>query len=229
MKKILLIITAIITLTQLAEAQVTVEFDLPGDTVWVNDDSTQTDAFYIGYVVNKGTTNLNMEWVRINMDIPTGWEVRVCDNFLCWGPEKDTASFTLTPSEEGEMYPHFYPNGITGIGCLTIKVFENENFANTDSIVYCAHIYHVGVDDVDMEEMKVYPNPASNYIKLTLPDNVLGGEVEIYDMTGKKVYEGTIDNNEPQIDVTNLPTGSYVLKYTDQNGAAYTARFQKKN
>lgn len=229
MKKTLLLIIVFFALTDLAQAQVTVEFNYPKDTIWVNDDSTQNDAYTIKYVTNTGNAKLDLVWVRVNVDIPNGWETAICDKRLCWGVETDTAYFSLEPAEEGEVYPHFYPNMITGKGCLTLKVYEEENPTNVDSLVYCAKIRPIGIDEVKLEDIKVYPNPAKTTMTISLPETISGGTIEIYDMLGNKVIIDNVSGNETEVNVADLPVGKYVLRFIDQNGTAYNKRFQKVN
>ncbi|KIC64942.1 hypothetical protein RM51_00290 [Chryseobacterium taiwanense] len=60
---------------------------------------------------------------------------------------------------------------------------------------------------VENSDIKIYPNPASNYINITSENEKLISW-EIYDMSGKSVLKG----NTTSIDVQNILKGSYLLK-----------------
>ncbi len=77
-------------------------------------------------------------------------------------------------------------------------------------------------DDSDFTELSVYPNPASEYIKLSNTDlyNTMG---IIVDMNGRK--RQLISDLSNNIDISNLESGSYFLIVTDNKGQAYKAKF----
>ena len=60
-------------------------------------------------------------------------------------------------------------------------------------------------------DIYVYPNPASDYIKLTF--NTLNQKIILYDILGKQVINKTMKTNEKEItlDVRNLKRGIYLL------------------
>ncbi|WP_170179814.1 T9SS type A sorting domain-containing protein [Flavivirga rizhaonensis] len=58
---------------------------------------------------------------------------------------------------------------------------------------------------------KIYPNPSSNYIKIT--GNKAYGDYSIYSTIGTKVKEGSIKNNEEEIDIDLLDKGLYLIQF----------------
>lgn len=58
-------------------------------------------------------------------------------------------------------------------------------------------------------KIKVYPNPTSDIINITNP---IGGNIEIFDIQGKKVKDVIINKSQQAIDIQELPKGMYVLK-----------------
>ena len=72
-------------------------------------------------------------------------------------------------------------------------------------------------------DIKVYPNPATEFIKILLKGNDdLDLQVELYDAIGRelmvsKVYAG---ENEKSLDVTAFRPGIYFLKIATSNGTA---------
>jgi hypothetical protein len=67
----------------------------------------------------------------------------------------------------------------------------------------------------NINDIKLYPNPAANFIKINGLTNTQ--QYTIYSILGTEVSTGTIDNNE-DIETANLTKGLYFLKFN--NGIA---------
>ncbi|MCR4964024.1 MAG: T9SS type A sorting domain-containing protein [Bacteroidales bacterium] len=72
----------------------------------------------------------------------------------------------------------------------------------------------MGVEDYDINTMTVYPNPTTG--KLTISADVVN-RVEVYSQIGVLV---AVYTEERVIDLSNLPTGVYVLRVTMPEGVA---------
>jgi len=74
-----------------------------------------------------------------------------------------------------------------------------------------------------VNSMMIYPNPASDMIRLGLPEVVTGNEIrlEIYDMTGRMVDGGVTRSGD--WNVSELAEGIYIMKAV-RGGTEYTAR-----
>ncbi len=60
--------------------------------------------------------------------------------------------------------------------------------------------------------ISIYPNPASNMITVSTGDQLIT-QIEIFDLSGKLVMKiDGIQNTEFSIDLTNLPTGQFILR-----------------
>ncbi len=60
----------------------------------------------------------------------------------------------------------------------------------------------------------IYPNPANNVVKIS-GQNI--HKVIVYNTISEKVVEQIIDDNIATIDLTNIPSGAYILKVIDIN------------
>jgi hypothetical protein len=56
--------------------------------------------------------------------------------------------------------------------------------------------------------IKVFPNPTSDIINVSNP---IGEQIDLYDISGKKVKVVTVNNAQQTIDIHELPTGVYLL------------------
>ncbi len=66
----------------------------------------------------------------------------------------------------------------------------------------------LGVDDFNLVQNQVYPNPAGEI--LTIESKVALEKIEIYDYLGKKVYEDVLANKK--INISEFSKGVYILK-----------------
>lgn len=65
-------------------------------------------------------------------------------------------------------------------------------------------------------DISVYPNPAKDYVQLNTKGGSTNGVIQLLDISGKTIVEKTPEMNYPtQLDLTNLDTGIYFVKYTN--------------
>lgn len=78
------------------------------------------------------------------------------------------------------------------------------------------------------QNVKIYPNPASDKLCLNLPD-ALKGEIkmEIIDVPGQTLIRQSNDAALQQLDISQLSTGTYYLKLTAPSGTR-TLKFIKE-
>lgn len=68
-------------------------------------------------------------------------------------------------------------------------------------------------EQVNSNDVVVYPNPSSDNITIQLPGNILAEKLEIYDMNGKLVVS---KHNSNTLNVSSLTKGLYLLKINAQ-------------
>ena len=61
------------------------------------------------------------------------------------------------------------------------------------------------------KELKIYPNPVKGNLYIALEDENIGN-VEVVDLLGRTVQQNYIAISTGEIDLTNLPTGTYIVK-----------------
>lgn len=72
------------------------------------------------------------------------------------------------------------------------------------------------VKEIDANTFKIYPNPATDIIKIESQVRNAFENVSIYDINGRNVLQ-TIVSNDNFIDVSELERGSYILELTSKN------------
>lgn len=85
-----------------------------------------------------------------------------------------------------------------------------------------------GIDSRLLESIKLYPNPASDYVEVRVSDNdVKMSRLEVYDVYGKLLNEVEVIDNPTRINVSSLSNGMYYVRVITENGVA-TKNFIKR-
>ena len=68
--------------------------------------------------------------------------------------------------------------------------------------------------DIDLEDMKVYPNPASSQgvVVVQVPKKMIGGSINVYDMNGSRVLTQSATDKDQKIQTNNLNPGNYIIE-----------------
>ena len=89
------------------------------------------------------------------------------------------------------------------------------------------YMYVAGTASVEdnIFNVSIYPNPASNRLNISAANTIQNAE--IYNVLGKKVMNVTINKTSESIDISNLASGVYMIKYNIENSVG-TAKFIKQ-
>lgn len=123
--------------------------------------------------------------------------------------------------QKGDIITGFYEN-VRSNNEHTV----NDTFANVDP----TYVYNVGkaavgalqhfatasasllaTDEVrqnSLESIKVYPNPAKDYLQVELPETIKNFRLELSDMSGRLVLN---KENETKVNISGLPAGTYLV------------------
>lgn len=74
-----------------------------------------------------------------------------------------------------------------------------------------------GVDRIKNRDLAIYPNPASNILNIQSPENTIEA-ITFYNITGKIIYEQSLNTLSNKIDVSELPIGAYTVVATLKTG-----------
>ena len=77
------------------------------------------------------------------------------------------------------------------------------------------------------QHIKLFPNPANDYINLDFPRVISNWQIKVYNLLGEKVYENNAISADKKLDISKLEKGFYLL--TVINGIEnYTSTFVKE-
>jgi len=81
-----------------------------------------------------------------------------------------------------------------------------------------------GIDSPSLSDLKVYPNPFVNYVKVA---NAEGATLRIVNLSGKTVLTQRILTADETVNAAALPAGAYILHLTKDSDTV-TAKVLKK-
>ena len=81
------------------------------------------------------------------------------------------------------------------------------------------------VENNELLDFSMYPNPASNRLNISAKETIKNAQ--IFNILGKNVMNINVNATKASIDVSNLTSGIYLIKY-NVNGTAGTAKFIKQ-
>ena len=112
--------------------------------------------------------------------------------------------------------------GEHGFNCADITAFSQEFAAAGYTLP--AYVCNLAVDNAEVNQIAVYPNPASEVLNVTFNTNKEENAI-VYNMEGRVVLEAKIGNGKSTINVSKLPKGSYILTLKESN---ISSKFLKK-
>jgi PKD repeat protein len=99
------------------------------------------------------------------------------------------------------------------------------NFSGCDTTYQTVTIGSVGINEVELSDIAVYPNPATNSLQVKSISGA-NGLVKIFDALGRLMIEQTINQND-LVDVSEWSNGVYTVEFTSDNKVSRT-RFYKQ-
>jgi len=140
----------------------------------------------LGYAIIKHLTNSGGQWVNVTIPL---------DSFYTSSELPDTIQMLFFSS--------------TDTAAAT--------FGSTlwiDDIHFDDSVNPLGVEQINGEVrgVNVYPNPASSRINIAVEADEVGSRIQLYDMEGRMVYDGIINNTISAIDTRSLQSGVYSIR-----------------
>ena len=173
-----------------------------------NGGTVSTDAAYTFTVTNGRTliANFTKQAYQITASVnPAEGGTITGEGTYLYG---DMVTLTVNTNED-YAFENWTENGVivSEDKTYTFTATENRNLvANL--------LYTVGLNEQNNTTM-VYPNPVSD--KLTIETQEAINSLEIYNVLGALVYSQTNCNNKVEIQMSQLPSGTYLIRLTTDN------------
>lgn len=159
----------------------------------------------------------NFSYIPIDWDMP---ELNDFDHFNVY-VNSNSVSYEVTGPE---LILDVEENMDYSVFVTTVDHAGNES-DHSETLTF--HVGNIGVDEVDNQMIRIYPNPVSSaiYIKAELEGPVT---VTLTDITGKMIKHLTFGNSKTKsIDVNNLQSGIYFVMIQYEN-TVVVRKFIKK-
>lgn len=174
------------------------------------------DILYVEFSTNFGATwnvlgNMGTNWYNSDRTPDTSGS----DCYNCVGAQWTGESTTLRT--------YTYPlNTLSSYDNVIFRFVFHSDQSVTDLGVNIDDFVISGTlssENFELNNVFIYPNPSKGIFNISL-GNIQPTEIEVYDLTGKKVYakkELQISNYEAKIDLSNLTQGIYFVKIINNN------------
>jgi hypothetical protein len=117
-----------------------------------------------------------------------------------------------------------YDVSTTGQLSWTIGDLITDTYTSTSSIL-CQGFNQTFQKTTDIEEsistgfsVEAFPNPATNFLKLKVFNKKQGNlSLSLFDLTGKKLFQKSLETEETEISLTGLIPSVYLIKIFDND------------
>jgi hypothetical protein len=121
----------------------------------------------------------------------------------------DLVSITGANTTGSQYYYYFYDWEVEGgsVQCVS----DREEVVVT--------IGTVGIEEGDLINAKVYPNPTSDFLNISIPTSVEGTiDLRLLDVAGNLIQTSTMVAGQNQLDVSRFANGVYLLEMNTDKG-----------
>jgi len=87
----------------------------------------------------------------------------------------------------------------------------NQNNSGTMGMFYQTVLKVLGVNELEKESVKIYPNPTADFVYVKLNSKSKIDEVEIYDLAGRLVLKTKLQSDK--LDLRSLNSGNYMISF----------------
>lgn len=207
-----------------AQAQFTFK---PGKTGnLISGSAAEFELVGYGFVKNTGSTTKTFVWRMIPPSLPNAWSAALCDRNLCHDVGVLRGTFDLNAGDSGNIDIHTYPQSTGGVGQVEVEIFVEGDSANAQHQSFDFSAWALSARTPAKTGIEIYPNPATNKLNITL-DTDKAVNIEIYNVLGQLKKTHVHTGGTSTIDLTDLATGIYFLRYTDNNGKVVSKQFKK--
>jgi len=207
--------------------QLTTPYLIDGSDLWFGVWFTQPEGSYLA-PLDGGFANDYSCWYKVGSTWYNRFTNGSYDFNLCLGGKIDgtpiTPWLTVNPAEgninAGANVTETVTvnsNGMNVGDTKTAKLhcFSSDIENGEVEIPVSLSITDVAVNEYNQIEVKVYPNPATNFVQVT-SDQIQ--RVEVYNMMGQLVFEQFCNDSHVTISTAGMAPGSYAVKVTATNG-----------
>jgi hypothetical protein len=116
-------------------------------------------------------------------------------------------------SDFGLLFPNLMDMEESHLNCLKINNQPYYPYSNAN----CTLPTTISVNNLDLLlDIRIFPNPASESLSISFPENSLKTEGRLFDYAGKEVLRFNLSGGDNYLDVSKLESGIYIVKIEKQ-------------
>lgn len=171
--------------------------------------------------VEKKADDVIINWEANNNDLVDHYEIeRKQEN----GSFK-TVGMIMSDNTQKEMQFEFKDKNVP----KDVNLYYRIKIQGTDNSVLYSDIKMIRSGSAQGNAIIMYPNPATDIVNLKLTNTTGNFVYRIYSSDGRMVMTGNVNSSNPQINISQLKTGSYFVDiYQPQSGSRYYSQFKKQ-
>ena len=187
------------------------------------------------HAADVGLNYITIEWD--NDPNVSSWQVCCCPhdaNVSLEGcPVTDTNAFTMPYVfiiyDDSPYHPGYSPLYYD----FRVRAYCGDSTWGTWSNVLVVGTAYVGLDDLQVKSVSLYPNPTDDLLNVELSGAGIA-TVALYDLQGRMVYSQNPSNSPAEhsptatVNMRNIPAGVYVLRVTDGDGKEYQQKVVRR-
>jgi ligand-binding sensor domain-containing protein len=166
-------------------------------SVFVTDTNSCSNSANKDVQVISIDTSVTQNGVLLNANSTGNYQWIYCDSI----PISGETNQTFLPTQDGSYAVIISNNGCVDTSGCYVEIIDEVGFLSSDKFLL------------------IYPNPSFGYVTITINQNILDGNCQIFDATGRMVYEIEVKNTSKNSTLfeLNLNPGFYILILNDAN------------
>lgn len=211
----------------------TMETSTQGQTPPEGEDFANYCEVLHNYIINNEDSAITFQWQIYEKSLPFGWFIYgFCDNSTCWTQTSNIVanaaianSSPINVGDSSEFKPMVaVPSDAEyGVGIIKAKVFTA---THTDTAFFIINRTPTGLSIISQKDQRVviYPNPTSDNVTIFADKNLNAKDVTVYNILGRKILTSSATGEITKLNISQLASGNYMIRITDNAGKVITSR-----
>lgn len=230
MKKLLFFCLSLITASSLS-AQ-TASFSVQDSVISYASGPVELHAV----VTNLTSGGLQLEWKKAGASMNTQQFISICDNHNCYTSAQALTTTVYTSGAiqgagTADWYGSFDGSTVASGSSVYYTInLKDVNTGYNKNVTYVLRKFAAGINPVPADAgISFFPNPAHGALNVVYNENAGIRSVAIFNLIGKPVASFKVAGSGAQLDIDDIPSGVYMIRFMNGQGDVLaTRRFTKQ-
>lgn len=188
-----------------------------------------TSANINANITNTTSSDIQLSWRIYSHDFPADWKstTGVCDNVTCYTSGVFSGGTNTTIPFSGTMDFHLQLLNFENVSDGTHNVYvELKDGTTTDTVHFEITKWPTSLSKNQKSDNNItlYPNPARSELNVLFDANAGIKNLAVYNLIGKAVSVYRVSGNSAKLDIDNIPSGIYFIRFVDNTGRVVATR-----